>query len=324
VTDADLALGRLEPGAALGGGIHLDVDAAIRAIEPLASHLGVSAVEAAAGIVRVADAQMADLIRTVTIERGHDPRAFTLVAYGGAGPVHVGRFAADVGVREAIVPRSASVYSAVGLASADYRRTYKRSRRLRLPLDPGAVGPIVLELRHQAETDFAASGLDGRLALVPWVDVRYRRQTHQLRVPSSFDARGGLEVASLEADFEATYARTFGIGTGYAAAGIEATAIGLHAVAPRETKPAGGLPGGAPARSGAETRRPVRRRRVWFDGWVDDAPIYAAASLQPGSSVDGPAVIEWGSTSLVVHPGQRTVIDDDGNARLQVDTAVTR
>ena len=158
VTDADLVLGRLEPGAVLGGAISLDLGAAEGALRPLADGLGLDIVATAAGIIRVADAQMANLIRTSSLERGHDPRRFTLVAYGGAGPLHVGRFGADLGFEEALIPPSASVLSALGLATADHRRTYRRSRRLRLPVDSEELGSIVAELRHEAIGDLGASG----------------------------------------------------------------------------------------------------------------------------------------------------------------------
>ena len=319
VTDADLVLGRLDREAVLGGTIRLDAGAAERVLAPLAARLGVGLEETAAGIVRVADAQIADLIRTVTVERGHDPRDFTLVAYGGAGPVHVGRYAADIGVREAVVPRSASVFSALGLAGADHRRTYKRSQRMRLPLDADQVAPVVAELRRQAEADLAASCLDADLAVTGWVDVRYRRQTHQLRVPVPLDRKGMMTVASLGSDFETLYARTFGAGTGYTAAGLEATALGLHAEAARTTNGTNGRASwqGDPPPAGPDAAGPAPRYRpVWFDGWTDSA-VVRAVELPAGARVEGPAVIDWGGTTIVVHPGQHVIVDDDGNARLR-------
>ncbi|MGH3076502.1 MAG: hydantoinase/oxoprolinase family protein, partial [Gaiellales bacterium] len=327
---ADLVLGRIDPAAVLGGEIHLDPVAAERAIACIAERLGVSVVEAAGGIVRIADAQMADLIRTATIERGHDPRAFTLVAFGGAGPLHVGRFAADVGVREAIVPRSAGVFSALGLATADYRRTYRRSRRMRLPLDPGTVAPFVDELREQAEADFAAARIEGGLTLTPWVDVRYRRQTHQLRVPATWQGGVTMDVEPVQRAFEALYDRTFGTGTGYAAAGIESTAIGLHAVA-SGAGPVATLerswsdgpdwrPGASSTLMGAAGPA-ARHRPVWFDGWVDATPVHAAADLGPDATIHGPAIGDWGVTSLVVHRGQNATVDEAGNLRLRFGVA---
>ncbi|MGH2406499.1 MAG: hydantoinase/oxoprolinase family protein [Candidatus Limnocylindrales bacterium] len=324
VTDADLVLGRLDRETVLGGQIRLDLDAARRSIAPIAERIGVSVVEAAAGIVRIADAQMADLIRTATIERGHDPRAFTLVAFGGAGPLHVGRFAADVGVKEALIPQSAAVFSALGLASADYRRTYRRSRRMALPLDPVQISPIFTELRREAEEDFGAAGLAGLVALTPWLDIRYGRQTHQLRVAATWAGQGEVDLDAVGADFEALYERTFGPGTGYAAAGMEATAIGLHALA-------AGLAAGTTSRLGSSRRSrgparrsAIRRRPVWFDAWIDDTPVYGATDLALEEAIGGPAIVDYGATSLVVHPGQTAVVDEHGNLRLRFTRAASR
>jgi N-methylhydantoinase A len=318
VTDADVVLGRLDPDAILAGGIRLDHAAAEAAIGRLAVRLGTDPATTAAGIVRVADAQMADLIRTATVESGRDPRSATLVAYGGAGPLHVGRFGSDVGVAEAIVPGSASVLAALGLARAGYRRTYRRSRRLAVPLDASLVSELLAEMRDEASSEFTASGLPGELTLRPWVDLRYRRQTHQLRVPLRDGLAGapdGLDLDGLYADFDRRYERTYGAGTAYAAAGMEATAVGLLVLAPRRVS--------IPVRSATTTvGPPARRRRVWFDlGWVGDTPVFEAETLEPGVGVEGPAVIEWPTTSLVVHPGQRATMDEHGDVRLRFGSA---
>ncbi len=301
----------------------LDVGAAERALRPLADGLGLDVVATAAGIVRVADAQMANLIRTSSLERGHDPRRFTLVAYGGAGPLHVGRFGADLGFAEALIPPSASVLSALGLATADHRRTYRRSRRLRLPVDPEELGIIVAELRREALDDLSEMGIAGGLTLVPWAAMRYRRQTHHLRTPIAVDATGTVDASGLGATFEALYARTFGPGTGYAAAGIEITAVGLDATAERGSTgpaviaPKQRQPPAAPPRSAQRPTSPLATSRpVWFDGWRD-TPILARSDLAPGRQIDGPAIIDWGSTSVVVHPEQTARVDELGVAHLR-------
>jgi N-methylhydantoinase A len=324
VTDADLVLGRLDREAVLGGQIHLDVDAAARSIAPIAERIGVPVVEAAAGMVRIADAQMADLIRTATIERGHDPRDFTLVAFGGAGPLHVGRFAADVGVADVLIPRSAAVFSALGLASADYRRTYRRSRRLPLPLDAAQVTPIFDELRHEAEEAFAATRLPGRVALTPWFDIRYRRQTHQLRVAATWAAPGVVDIDAVAATFEGSYERTFGPGTGYSAAGMEATAIGLHALATGVAAGTTRALGSPHVASGPAPGSVAGSRPVWFEGGFGETPVHAAADLALDEAVSGPAIIDYGATSLVVHPGQTAVVDEHGNLRLRFTTLPAR
>ena len=314
VTDADLVLGRLEPGQVLGGEIRLDTARAVAAIEPLARELGLGVVETAAGIVDVADAQMANLIRTATLERGHDPRRFSLVAFGGAGPLHVGGYGSALGFEEALIPPSASVLSALGLATADHRRTYRRSLRRRLPIDPVELAGVIATLERSAEADLARSGVDAHLETRPWVAMRYRRQTHVLRTPLERASDGGIDTTALEPAFETRFEATFGPGTGYAAAGIEIVTAGLDAVAMR---PAG------VRRDDVSTWRPrgpvapMTSRQVWFDGWHDSA-ILDGARLAPGMAVEGPAIVAWGATSVVVAPGRSVTLDPDGVLHLRL------
>jgi N-methylhydantoinase A len=305
VTDADLVLGRLDASTILGGRIRLDRDLAERAIAPLAAQLGMDVVRTAAGIIRVADAQMANLIRTSALERGHDLRHFGLVAYGGAGPQHVGAYGADLGVDEALIPASASVFSALGLATADYRRTYRRSIRLRLPVEPGGLDALAGELGRAAIDEHATSGFGGEPVLAYWVGMRYRRQTHHLRTPLPVDGQGRVVDRDVATAFESLYARTFGPGAGYAAAGIEIVSVGVDVVAARSHDDGDAVT----PRTDADARRTERRSRpVWFDGW-HDTPILTGRSLEQGQRIDGPAIVEWGSTSVVVHPGQNAMLD---------------
>ena len=226
VTDADLLLGRIDPDAVLGGRIHLSVGAAEESDRCVGERLDVDPVDAAAGIVRVADAQMADQVRKSSLERGHDPRGMTLLAFGGAGPLHVGGIAPDIGVPEAIVPLGASVFSAEGLCLAVWHRSYRRSVLLSTPLDVAAVKEAILGLEAIARADLAAVGREGTPALQRAIDLRYRRQTHHVTVPMD-----GVVDEDMLADtvrrFERRYEELHGPGTGYAAAGIEATSVRL-------------------------------------------------------------------------------------------------
>jgi N-methylhydantoinase A len=226
-----------------------------------------------------------------------------------------------------MIPADAPVLSAVGLAYAGYRRVHRRSSRSVAPFDGAALADRFAELCAEAEAEFAATGLAGPLRLDRWLELRYRRQTHRLSVPL-----GGSDIAAaittITADFERAYERTFGPGTGYAAAGIEATGLGLLATA---TGPAG--PAGPSAvLSAAEPGPPVSqrpptaprgRRRVWFDGWID-TPVHTGSSLPAGAVVEGPAVIDWPATTLVVHPGQSAVAGSDGQVRLELGPRVGR
>jgi N-methylhydantoinase A len=175
VTDANLVLGRLRDGALLGGAIALDRSAAERAVAILGETLGLGVEETAAGIVAVADAEMARALRVVSVERGRDPRSGALVAFGGAGPLHACALAEDLGIPTVLVPAASGVLSALGLAVADVRRDHVRAARVTLP-DEGELANALESIRLQAAEDLPAAEI--HLA----VDCRYAGQGHELTV----------------------------------------------------------------------------------------------------------------------------------------------
>jgi N-methylhydantoinase A len=276
-----------------------------------------AALECAAAIVRIVDAQMADLVRKVLVEAGHDPRRFVVLAYGGAGPVHVGAFGADIGVPEAIVSPHAAAFSALGLASAPYVRIYERSSPGLLPGDPAALRTVLDGLELEAKRDFKRTGLAGTLQLDCAVDLRYVRQTHQLGVPAAERLAGVDEVLRLMERFEREYERVYGAGTGYAGAGMEAVTCRVIASAGRashEWSTRRSAPGsGAAAQAGS--------RLAVFGGAPELTPVFSFRSLQPGTAVTGPALVDGQATTVVVHPGQTAEVDDRGNLRLRFSVA---
>jgi N-methylhydantoinase A len=317
VTDADVILGRLNPEAALGGRIRLDPAAAERAIEPLAAALRLDVAAAAAGVVRVADAKMADLIRRVTIERGHDPRQLLLVAYGGAAGLHAGAYGFDAGALAVVLPRAGSMLSALGLAIAEPQRAYRRSGPVAVPLDPEEVGAIFGGVEDQARSELGTGGrrrgAERPIRIRREIGFRYRRQTHEVSVPLS---AGSITAARLEQSvvrFERAYARIFGPGTGFRAAGIEATSFRVVASVPSSaallaTRSEVGRP---------RSPRPAGRRAVEFDGSSAGTDVFDGDRLRSGDTVIGPAVIDWPTTTAVVHPGQRATIDALGHLHLE-------
>lgn len=186
VTDANVVLGRLRDGALLGGAIALDRGLAERAVARLGEHLGLGVEEAAAGIVAVADAEMARALRVVSIEQGRDPRSGALVAFGGAGPLHACALADDLGIGIVLVPAASGVLSALGLAVADVRRDYVRAARLALP-DGGALIEALDAIRLEAAGDLPDA--DVHLA----VDCRYAGQGHEMTIAVA--AAGETEIA---------------------------------------------------------------------------------------------------------------------------------
>jgi N-methylhydantoinase A len=316
VTDADLVLGRINPEHFFGGRLRLDVAAAERALrERVAEPLGLSAVEAASGIVHIADAHMADLVRKVSIENGYDPRDFVLFAYGGGGPLHVGSYAADIGVRSVVISPYAPVFSAFGIAGADVIRFYQKSYPAIFPLDPAIVNQIFADLEalaHQEAGPAAGNGLP--LELQRQVDLRFRRQTHELRVPVPSKELAAADLEQLVDQFEADYERLFGRGTSYRRAGIEVSTFRVRCVL-RLPKPAlQSLPAdGADARHAQKGTRPV-----FFRDEFVTTPIYAGEALRPGNEVAGPAVIEGPATTVPVHPGQTVRVDQHLNLIMAV------
>jgi len=316
VTDADLVLGRINPEHFFGGRLRLDVAAAERAIrEQVADPLSMSVVEAARGIVDIADAHMADLVRKVSIENGYDPRDFVLFAYGGGGPLHVGAYAADIGVRSVVISPYAPVFSAFGIAGADVVRFYQKSYPAVFPLDPAVVNQIFAELEARARQESGDGAGDGpALEFQRQMDLRFRRQTHELRVPVPSKALAAADLDQLLDQFEADYERLFGRGTSYRRAGIEVSTFRVRCVL-RLPKPAlQSLPTDGEDAGHAQKGT----RSVFFRDDFVATPIYAGEALRPGNVVAGPAVIESPATTVPVHPGQTVRVDQHLNLIMAV------
>jgi N-methylhydantoinase A len=314
VTDADVALARISPERFFAGRRPLDRPAAEAAIAArIAAPLGYDAVRAAAGIVDIADAQMADLIRKVTVERGHDPRDFVLMAYGGAGPVHIGACARELGIRRVLVPALASVFSALGIGTSDWRLFGARSLPMRPPFEPARLQAAFDGLAEEARGAVARAGLTGEPRFARFVDMRFRNQIHEVTVPVDFAIRTAADVERLLGQFYALYEQSFGPGTAYPEAGVEVLTFRLLCEVPltRASLPRGDLVGAAPP---AAAHRGTRA--VYFQGTWQDTVVLDHEALLPGNTVAGPAVIESPTSTLVVHPGQQASVDPYRNVIL--------
>lgn len=322
VTDADLVLGYLNPEYFLGGRMKLSVDAARRAIgERIAVPLfDGELIGAAAGIREIVDTQMADLIRKASLERGHDPREFVIVAYGGAGPVHCGAYAAELGCRSIVVPRDATAYSAFGAAVSDLQHSFQIAHQGSAPGDVEAIRRDFSELESKARRVLRTEGIDDdAMRIAPWADMRYKRQFYELRIPLETGV-GAIDSGSLRAlaqRFEEDYARRYGDGARHGAHRIEFVRFGVEAIG-RTPRPAV-----APAPlDGSHAERALKGERdvYWREhrGLVR-TPIYEGTSLAPGSVVEGPAVIEHPGTSIAVHPRQLARIDAYFNTVIELE-----
>jgi N-methylhydantoinase A len=299
VTDANLVLGRLGDGV-LAGSLHLKRDRAAKVIERLARQLKLSPRDTALGIVQVANAAMERAIRAVSVERGHDPREFILVAFGGAAPLHACELAADLGIRRVLVPRHAGVLSAWGAASADVVREYVRTVRQTAP-SLAVLGQAARELAEDARRDMRDEGVPARaVRLEVSVGVRYAGQSFELDVPL------GPRFAR---EFHALHRRLYG----HADTGreIEAVYVGVRASAPQGEAALAPLP--RPVRAGGKAARmPVQTSRA-----VVRAAVVERDGLAPGSRVPGAAVIQELSATTYVPPGWSARVDRLGHLVLR-------
>lgn len=318
VTDADLMLGYLDADNFAGGAMKLDREGAERAIGELAARLNLTPIECAAGIARIVEFNMADLIRRATIEKGHDPRDFVLYAFGGAGPVHAGVFAAELGVERVIVPqkKTASVWCAFGAAAADVLHVYEQVEVMESPFDPRRMSEVLSALAARGREQLAAEGAtEQRLAFS--VDLRHRGQINEVEVPLPGESLDEAGLPALVEAFYEKYERLYGRGSSFRGARLEAVTFRVHAGAPLP-KPV--LPRLEPvaAEPPQGARRPSRQV-YWAEAkaWRE-SPVFDGSLLEHGHVVAGPAIVETTDTTVVVHPGQTLRIDALGNFELTV------
>ena len=315
VTDADVVLGYIDPEYFLGGRTRLDGEGARAALAVLGAPLGLDAAHTAAGVTRIVDTHMADLIRRETIEKGLDPRDFVLFSYGGAGPCHAGAYARELGVRTVVIPlmNTASVWSAFGVVSSDVIHVYQHDLLMAAPFVAAPIRAMLANLRAQALAEFGAEGFGPAQLSLRWLaDLRHRLQVHVVEVEFSPEADDEALLAGLEQRFTARYEALYGAGTAYGEAGIELVSLRLHAAAtvakPMIARIAEGDPVPAPQ------SRAAPRAIFWpeLDAEVE-TPVYRAEHLRPGNLIAGPAIIEPTVTTIVVRPGQCARLDGYGN-----------
>jgi N-methylhydantoinase A/oxoprolinase/acetone carboxylase beta subunit len=307
VTDAHLILGRLDGGRFFGGRMVLDEGRARAAAAPLAAALGLGIEAVAAGVLRVANANMERAIRVVSIERGHDPRAFTLVAFGGAGGMHACEIAEELAIGDVLVPRQAGVLSALGMLMADVRRDYTSTvLQAGADIDLRALAPMARTLLERASRDLAGEGFGvRRQVLERLLDVRYAGQSSELAIPWSTDCRRA---------FDRAHHRLYG----YSDSGrtVEVVAIRIRATGVT-TKPR--LP--RPSAADRPRERRGATRTVWFAGRPVRCAFHAWESLAPGTRGRGPALITSSEASIVVPPGRAYSVDAFGNVRIRTRPA---
>jgi N-methylhydantoinase A len=317
VTDADLILGYLGAGSFLGGRMTLDPGRARRAIdEKVARPLGLSIGEAALGMHAIVNENMANAARIHTVERGHDPAAYTLVAFGGAGPVHAYGVARRLGIKRIIVPQSAGVGSALGLHLAP--RSYHLARTVigtLQGLDWSAVERAYAEMTREAVDVLKDAGVKRRdISFIRIADMRYAGQRKELAVALPTGRLSTRKAAAIRRAFEDSYERVYRrIHDGH---DVETLTWRLVAEGP-------------PIVNAAElhhapqndSRRALTGRRpMLFEGWskARDCAVYDRRLLAPGRRVRGPAAIEETESTIIVGPDAQAVVDDYGNIVIEL------
>jgi N-methylhydantoinase A len=304
VTDANLALGRLDGRWFLGGTMELHVASVRRAMKSLASSLGVSQTRAAEGIIEVVNATMERAIRVISVERGHDPRRFTLVSFGGAGALHACELAERLAIPRVVVPNNAGIASALGMVISDVKRTYVATvMEGAEALSAGVLERAFRRLEREGRRDMTAEGLArADLVVERIVDCRYVGQSYELSVPYGQDY-----IGAFHGHHESTY--------GYARSErpVEVVAVRVHVTGPVApvVLPKGRTPK-RPARP-----RPMERKTVVSGGKRLKASVFRREELSVGAQLRGPAVVPEYSATTWVPPGWVARVDRYYNLLLE-------
>ena len=314
-TDADLILGYLDADNFAGGSMRLDREAARATLQRMADELDMDVFEFASGVATIAEFQMADLIRKVTVQKGLDPRDFVVFAFGGAGPVHMGVAARELGVAKVIVPQgdTAAVWCAFGAASADILHVHEQVEIMSSPFEAERVNTNLRALGAKGGEQLLADGVDEALHRFHYsIDMRHHGQINEVEVELESDTLDAIEIDDLRERFVARYERLYGRGAALRGARLEMVTFRCRASAmsrkPKLTRaPELGEDIDGEAQTGT--------RDIYWAEWkrATPTPIFDGYRLEPGNRIEGPCVVETATTSMVVHPGQRISVDGWSN-----------
>ena len=317
VTDANLLLGRLNPDFFLGGEMSIDSDAARRAIEErLAKPLGMDPLEVAEGVIRVVNASMVKGIRFVSVEKGHDPRDFALVCFGGNGPLHAAELARELRIPQVMIPFAPGVNCAYGLLVADFRYDYATTYLQKLgEVDLAKMNAAYDKLEQSARQKMIDDGISREnIVLSRALDLRYLGQGHELEVPFDGGVISRESLAAAKARFDDLHQKQYGFCSGDQAAqivNIRITCIGLVAK-PEIREQSGGHKSAEPAIK--------NRRDVFIGGQFRKTTIYDRELLEPGMEIWGPAIIEQKDSTTLLLPDNVGRID--GYRNILIDLRV--
>lgn len=319
VTDADLILGYLNPDYFLGGRVKLKTELAEKGLqEQIAKPLGMSVVDAAAGIYDIINSHMSDLIRKQVVRTGHIPEEFYIYSFGGAGPVHAAAYAADLGIKKVYVFPTSSVFSAFGITVADIVHTFSTSYRYRMPVDPKVLNGRLEEIEARLHMIMEREGFERKsVEFRRTFFMRYRRQLNELAISVSVKEYDENDILRIMEIFDQKYEEVYGEGSAYREAGIELISITVDAIG-KTSKPALRIYERGTASPEDALKSP---RKVFFTKPTKDfyeTEIYDYERLKPGNVIEGPSVIETRITTIVIPPGKVAKVDKYLNVEISI------
>jgi N-methylhydantoinase A len=314
-TDANLALGRINPKFFCGGTITADMDAVNRALDKLSEDLNTDRQGAARGIVRIANNNMVNALKLVSVNRGHDPRDFTMIAFGGGGGMHACALAEELGIKEAVIPKQSAVFSAWGMLMSDLRRDYIQTQIVELSKDNTAelLNSALDHLKKTALDKFSEESIESsRIRFEPFGRFRYQNQEHWVEVSLPEGAISQNQIDDISENFHINYEREY---TYRLDAPVEL--VSFHMVAIAEVGKL--IPEKLPI-TGRKIDEVIKgNREVDFtEQGLHDSMILNGDLLEPGMNFTGPAVIEEPGTTIVIPPGMPSHVDDYGNIHIQI------
>ncbi len=311
-TDANLWLGRINRDYFCGGEVKADMAAAELALSGVGAALGVSVMEAARGIIRIANNNMVNALKLVSVNRGHDPRDFTLVAFGGGGAMHAVALAAELGISHVVIPAAASVFSAWGMMMSDLRRDHFVTRLVDLTQGAAAgIEALFGETEALSRAQFAQEGVEpAQVKMQRFGKFRYQNQEHTTEVLIESGAITDTRLAEIEAAFHQAYQREYTYRLN-----VPVEMVGIHLIASAEVgklkmveRPLSDTPASAALKG--------RRDVDYILEGQHQADIYDGDRLEPGMTFAGPAIVENAGTTVVIHPDYRVRIDGYGNLHI--------
>jgi N-methylhydantoinase A len=305
VTDANLLLGRIPPDRFLGGNMPLYPELSEAAVAPLANQLNLTSTQTALGIVEIANAHMERALRVISVERGHDPREFTLLSFGGAGSLHAADLARRLHIPQVLIPPYAATLSAFGMLAADVVKDYTQTIMLPGDTPISSLQSQISPLLERAQKEIQAEGFDGdNIRLEPALDIRYRGQSYELTIPFTED---------FVADFHESHHQTYGYQRPEAdleIVNLRVRGTGLVASPQITAQPLGN----ANPSAALIEHRPV----VLAANQKDEIPFYHGETLQPGNIIPGPAIVVRDDTTILIGKDDRASVDPYLNLLIEI------